>query len=334
MRIVIAYNDAQLLASGTPDDLLCEQESKLIAPLIARTLSSRGHSVELLSTTLDFWENLKALRPPPELVFNLAEGFGGTNANEPVVPAILEALGVPFTGASAHNMYLTLDKEKTKLVVQGYGIPTPPYQVLRCATDALDPALSYPLIVKPIRKEASIGIHEENVVLDAKALLKRIQKLLELYRQPVLVEHFIIGREISVGVIENPPNLHVFPPLEFLFPDSHRPEAALRTYSYKWGGKKEVMVRAQLDERTSRQLVEMSKIAFVAAECRDYARMDFRIDALGQPYLLEINYNPGIGPNTDELNNTLTMMASFEGYSFEDLVSWIVEVAAARERIL
>lgn len=331
MRILVVYNDAQVLASGTAEDLVCEQESKVIAPLVSSALETRGHSVTLLSVTLNFWEDLRALHPHPELVFNLAEGFGGANANEPLVPAMLEALGVPFTGASAHNMYLTLDKEKTKLVARGYAIPTPPHQVLRSASDPIDPRLRYPLIVKPIRREASIGIHEDNVALDVDALLRSVRRLLKIYGEPVLVEEFIVGREISVGIVGNPPNLHVFPPLEFLFPDSLRPEIAIRSYAYKWGGKREVMVRAQLDERTSRKLVELSKTAFATTECRDYARMDFRIDASGQAYLLEVNYNPGIGPNNEELNNTMTMMASFDGRSFEDLVCWISEVAAARQ---
>ncbi|MEO9228513.1 MAG: hypothetical protein ABI216_06130, partial [Devosia sp.] len=104
----------------------------------------------------------------------------------------------------------------------------------------------------------------------------------------------------------------------------------MRSYDYKWGGRKEAMVEAKLAPVLLDLLRARAIALFEACECRDYARMDFRVQG-ETPYLLEVNYNPGIGPNTHGLNNTLTMMASFEGGGFEDLVAEIVEVAAARE---
>lgn len=247
---------------------------------------------------------------------------------------MLEALEIPFTGASSHNMHLTLDKEKTKLVARGYGIPVPKYQVFRSGDEALHNNFSFPLIVKPIREEASIGIYADSVVTSETELRTKVLRVIRLYRQPALVESFIVGREISIGMIGNGDTLHVFPPLEFLFPDAVSPLGALRSYEYKWGGKKEQMVRALLDNQTVQLLLDYSRRAFVATECRDYARMDFRVSDQGGIYLLEVNYNPGIGPNTHGLNNTLTMMAGFEGYGFEDLVEWIVKTARHQERLM
>jgi D-alanine-D-alanine ligase len=145
-----------------------------------------------------------------------------------------------------------------------------------------------------------------------------------------MVEKFIQGREISVGVIGNPPDLHVFPPLEFLFDSAESEYEKIRSYEYKWGGEKEQMVKTDLPADTIRRLAEYTTTCFVATECRDYARMDYRIDQDGGIFLLEVNYNPGIGPNTHGLNNTLTKMASFEGCSFEDLVEKIVYIAIQR----
>ncbi len=330
MWILILYNIARDLKKGEEADLICEQEITIIVPLVAEILSVRGHRVETLETTFDLWEQLKAKKGSIDLVLNLAEAFGGTNAHETLVPAMLEALDIPFTGATAHNMHLTLDKEKTKLVLGAYGIPVPKHQVFRTKQGEARIDFGFPLIVKPIREEASIGIHRDSVVTSEEDLSAAVTAVLEKYRQPAIVEEFIIGREISVGVIGNPPDLTVFPPLEFLFPDAASPLEQIRSYEYKWGGKKEQMVRTALPEDVISRLADYTRIAYVATECRDYARMDYRIDKEGNAYLLEVNYNPGIGPNTHGLNNTLTMMASFTGLSFEDLVEQTILVAARR----
>lgn len=334
MKILILYNIAQDLKKGTATDLLCEQEITIIIPLVEALLRQCGYQVETLETTPNLWNDLLSRKGSFDLVLNMAEAFGGGNTDEPLIPAMLEALGIPFTGASAHNMHLTLDKEKTKLVAQGYDVPVPAYQLFQSASEPLKADLAFPLIVKPIREEASIGIHADNVVTNETDLRRKAAELVGLYRQPAIVEQFIAGREISVGVIGNGDTLHVFPPLEFLFAEGSSPLTSIRSYEYKWGGKKEHMVRATLPEEIAQQLLDYTTRVFVATECRDYARMDYRITDQGDIYLLEVNYNPGIGPNTHGLNNTLTMMASFEGHGFEDLVKWIVRTAANRENLL
>ena len=248
MRILVLYNIARDLKKGEEADLICEQEITIIVPLVAEALSVRGHQVETLETTFNLWEQLKARRGSMDLVLNLAEAFGGTNAHETLVPAMLEALVIPFTGATTHSMHLTLDKEKTKLVLGAYGIPVPKHQVFRNNQEEINPDLRFPLIVKPIREEASVGIHHDSVVVSEENLRTAITAVLEKYKQPALVEEFITGREISVGVIGNPPDFTVFPPLEFLFPDATSPLEQIRSYEYKWGGKKEQMVQADLPD--------------------------------------------------------------------------------------
>lgn len=329
MRILILYNVARTLRKGTEEDLICEQEITIIVPLVVDLLSARGYEVATLEITYDLWEQLKVRRREIDLVLNMAEAFGGTNAHETLVPAMLEALDIPFTGASAHNMHLTLDKEKTKLVVGSYGVPVPRHQIFR-AREELVGAMRFPLIVKPIREEASIGIHLDSVVTSRQDLYRKIAETMRRYGPPVLAEEFIKGREISVGILGNPPDLTVFPPLEFLFTDARSPLEQIRSYEYKWGGRKEKMVRVELPNEVTTRLIEYTRTAYLATECRDYARMDYRLDEEGNVYLLEVNYNPGIGPNTHGLNNTLTMMASFVGVSFEDLVERIILIAATR----
>lgn len=329
-RVLVLYNLAERLEKGIPNDMVCEQEITIIVPLVVQLLNERGYYAEAMKADFNLWENLKARKADFDVVLNLAEAFGGGNNKETVVPAMLEGLNIPFTGATAHNMHFTLDKEKTKLVLMAHGLPAAQHQLFRTDTDELKSSLGFPLIVKPVREEASIGIYHDNVVRDETSLRRKISESLERYKQPVMVEKFIIGREVSVGIVGNYPNLHIFPPLEFLFEGASSDLERIRSYEYKWGGKKEQMVRAEFPKDIIEKLVYCSETAFVVTDCCDYARMDYRIDSEGRIYFLEVNYNPGIGPNTHGLNNTLTMMASFEGYSFEDLIERIILLALER----
>jgi D-alanine-D-alanine ligase len=331
-QVLVLYNLAERLEKGVQSDLICEQEIKIIVPLVVQLLEKRGYYVETMKADLNLWESLKARKADFDIVLNLAEAFGGGNNRETVVPAMLEGLSMPFTGATAHNMHFTLDKEKTKLVLMAYGLPCAQHQLFKTSTEELKAELTFPLIIKPVREEASIGIYQDSVVKDEVSLRRRISESLERYRQPVLAEEFIIGREVSVGIVGNYPNLHAFPPLEFLFEGADSDLERIRSYEYKWGGKKEQMVRAELSDDIIKRLVRYSKIAFMVTDCCDYARMDYRISPDGNIYFLEVNYNPGIGPNTHGLNNTLTMMASFEGYSFEELIEKIILLAIERSR--
>jgi D-alanine-D-alanine ligase len=333
MKILILYNVAVSLKRGVEGDLDCEQEILVIVPLAKAILELAGHTVTALECDFDIWERLKRLRGSIDLIFNLAESFGGTNSDEPLIPAMLEALNLPFIGASNRNMCFALDKEKTKLIAKAFGVPVLPHSVFDKMGDFLNVPFQYPMIVKPIREEASIGIDLSSVVSDSDELEARVAHVIAAYRAPAIVEPFIYGREISVGVIGNAPTFTVFPPLEFLFPEASDPRHAFRSYEYKWGGKKEVMVRATINEETERLLTDYTLRLFGALDCRDYARVDYRLTPQGQIYMLEVNHNPGIGPNTHGLNNTLTKMASYCGIEFDALILKIVDIASMRENL-
>lgn len=332
--MLILYNVAITMKKGDELDMVCEQEIRIIVPLVVKLLRAKGYEVETLEASYSLWEELKTKKGSFDLVLNLAEAFGGTNSNEVLVPTMLEALEIPFTGATAYNMSITLDKAQTKLIALANSVPTPLYQIFRDEIGPLNKGLVFPLIIKPVREEASIGIRYDSVVMDFESLQKKVKEVLHLYHQPVIVESFIVGREISVGVIGNSQDIHVLPPLEFLFEGAKTPYEQIRSYEYKWGGKKEQMVKAVLSTEISELLLEYVRCMFIVTECRDYARIDFRVTEDGKIYLLEVNYNPGIGPNTHGLNNTLTKMASFENCSFEDLIERIVLTAARREGLV
>ena len=330
MKVLVLYNLATILKKGRQEDLVCEQEITIIVPLVVELLRHRGYEVEALETSLNLWNELLKRKGQFDIVFNLAEGFGGANSQEVFIPALLEALEIPFTGASLHNFVLTHDKGKANLILSAHGVPTPQRCVFYPGQDIVATDLQFPLIVKPVHEGASIGITYDSVVSDHDQLVERVRNVSTLYHQPALVEEFIVGKEISVGCVGNRPDIHVFPPLEFVFGDTVPVNRRIRSYEYKWDGGKEGMTRAELSDELTRQFIEYTRTAFLVTDCQDYARMDFRLSEPGEIFLLEVNCNPGIGPNTHGLNNTLTMMASFEGDSFEDLIERILIITKNR----
>ncbi|MEI6296403.1 MAG: D-alanine--D-alanine ligase [bacterium] len=330
MNIIVLYNLSTTLKRGNKEDLICEKEITIIAPLVRDVLQSKGHSAELMESTPDLFDKLSAIKGKVDIVFNLAEGFGGSNSSEVFNIAILETLEIPFTGASLRNFIFTRDKGKMNLILSTYGVPTPRRQVFYPEQDVVAVDLRFPLIVKPMYEDASIGITYDSVVSGIEELSKRVKYVAQLYRQPVLVEEFIQGREISVGCIGNRSDIKIFPPLEFVFGENIPPYQRIRSYEYKWGGGKEGMEKAILSDELVRLFQEYTRIAFLMTDCCDYARMDYRLSDDGKIFLLETNCNPGIGPNSHGLNNTLTMMASFLGYSFEYLVEQILLIAQKR----
>lgn len=330
MKVLVLYNLATILKHGRQEDLVCEQEITIIVPLVAELLRQRGHKVETLETDLNLWSELKKRRDQFDIIFNLAEGFGGANSQEVFVPALLEALEIPFTGASLRNFVFTRDKGKTNLILGTYGVPTSRRRVFYPDQQIIEGNLRFPLIVKPVYEGASIGITYDSVVSNRDDLVRRVQSVFALYRQPALTEEFIGGREISVGCVGNRTNIRLFPPLEFVFDSSTPILRRMRSYEYKWGGGKEDMAKANLSKKMTYRFLEYTRTAFLVMDCQDYARMDYRLSDTGEIFLLEVNCNPGIGPNSHGLNNTLTMMASFEGYSFEDLIELILLTAKER----
>ena len=270
----------------------------------------------------------------PELVFNLAESFGGKSALESNVAALLNLLGLRYTGSSPAGLLLAGDKTLAKKVLGFHGIRTPAAAtVFRGALDWAE-ELEFPVIVKPPQEDASLGITSGSVVHDLKELFARIDALQEEYQQPVLVEQFVEGRELYVGVLGNA-QARALPPMEMDF--SGLPEGMPRIASWeaKWGdagtgtgvafaGTRSVFperLEPELEERVRRVAVD----AFHALRLRDYARIDLRLTAEGEPYVIEANPNCYL-----EREAEFARAAERDGLSYEALVARIVELAAAR----
>lgn len=327
MRIGIVHNVAAQVVAGPPDDLASDTEMAIIPELVGHELRRLGHEPFEIAADWSLAASCRSARL--EIVLNLAEGFAGMNAHEHLVPCILDFHGIHYTGADAANMQIVRDKLFTKHILQDYGVRSPLHQLFESATEPLDRSLRFPLILKPVREEASIGIRFNSVVSSLSELLERAGQLIETYRQPVLAEEFIVGREFSVGILGNS-SIDVLPPVEFRFADRD-PLRQFRSFEYKWLGEQEAMVQpTDIDAVAVDTMNRYTVTAHRVLRCRDYSRSDFRLAEDGTVYLLEHNFNPGIGPNTHGLSNTLTRMAEFAGIDWPAMLERILSLALKR----
>jgi D-alanine-D-alanine ligase len=262
------------------------------------------------------------------LVFNIAEGTHGEH-RESQVPAILESLGVPFTGSNSVTLALALDKAKTKQILASEGIPTPPWQLFPTPSTPLNTRLEFPLIVKPNREGSSKGIWRESVVCDEASLRRQVAHIYARYRQEVLVEEFIDGVELTVGVLGS----ETLPILEIDF----SPCRTSDEFFYSWRVKEfqgdeslglvpSLYCPARLDELATARVQEVTLRAHRALGCVDFSRTDVRLRADGTPFVLEVNPLPGLSP----LESNFPVMTTAAGISHQALIQRIVQLAMAR----
>lgn len=336
MRIAVLYN---LDSSRLPPDLTApDRDYELDHPdnvqAYVRALEQAGHTVIALEGGLDMVEPLLAFQP--DLCFNTCEGYRG-DSRESQVPAILEWLGIPYSAAAILGLAVTLYKPMTKRILRGCGLPTPDWQTFVRADEPLDAELTFPLFVKPSREGSGMGIGPQSIVHDQASLREQVNRVIETYRQPALVERYVEGRDVTVGFVGDiqagPQAVHFFPLSEVDY--SVYPPGTEPVYSARLKVDLADLYRCKCPAPLSPQQTEtICRIALEAArvtECYDVARVDLRLDqhADEQPYILEINALPGMTPISD-----LTLMAQAEGWTHADLINAVVNAAARRHGLL
>jgi D-alanine-D-alanine ligase len=301
-------------------------------------IRSLGHSVEPI--VVDHEENAvdrlaaSLRRFSPDLVFNVAESFGGKSALESNVAALLNLLGFKYTGSSPAGLLLAGDKTLTKKVLRFHGIRTPEFATIY--RGALDWAgdLQFPVIVKPPQEDASLGISSSSVVRELKDLFARIDQLQAEYQQPVLVEQFIEGREFYVGVLGNV-NAEALPIMELDFSGFPPGVPRIATWEAKWGDDGEgtgaqfegtrSLFPTELDEELAERMQTVALEAFRALRLRDYGRIDLRVSDSGEIYVIEVNPNCYL-----ERESEFARSARQHGLEYEELIGRIVDLARAR----
>lgn len=329
MRIAILYNED--FADLPPGVARNSQDSVFrVATAVEGVLRARGAVVQVLGIASDPSSFATGfLKNRPDVVVNLCESLGGDARGEMLVPGILELLGIPYTGSGALALALALHKPKAKEVLRACGVPTPMHAVVRDRKDIDSLTLPLPVIVKPAREDASIGIDRRSVVFDRRELRPACDRVLAAFRQPAIVEQYIEGREIYVSFLGGAPEALPVTEIEFGALEPSHPNIV--TYAAKWDPAAPEFhttpsIPCRLGEAEQRKLVDVGLKAFEAIECRDYGRVDMRLAADGTPYVIEVNPNCDLSPDAG-----FARAASQSGLSYEQLVWRIVDAARERE---
>ncbi len=332
-RIVVLYNtdyDAELKVAS---DVSAVEDS---AEAIAGALRDAGYTVTLVGLHgLEVFEVLTALRAEaPDLVFNLCESMNGVPANEPTFAGLLDLFGIPYTGADLAGLAACLYKLRTKDILRGRGVSTPPHLFL-ADEDALgDPAidaLDYPWFLKLAHEDASVGITEENHVRNPAELRRRARAMMLEFDQEVLAERYVEGREINVTVLGTGASTRVLPLHEIDFGAMPADRPRIVSYAAKWEethvdyeGTKPVPLRDATPEFVA-AVEATARAAHAALGLRDYGRVDLRVDRDGVPWVIDVNPNCDISPDAG-----VARAAAVAGMSYPQLIGEIAELAWRR----
>jgi D-alanine-D-alanine ligase len=328
--ISILHNRDAALLEDDPGREAREDVIKVAAAMQA-TLSHGGHTVQTIAVEKDLFTIHQAFEVQrPDLVVNLCESLAADSRGEMLVPAMLDLLKVPYTGSSALSLALALHKNKAKEILRARGVSTPDFCIVEHVEDLTSVDLPFPLIVKPSREDASVGIDFDSVVNDRRGLGRAVNRVLRTFKQPALVERFIDGREIYVPMLGNSPR-RALPLTEIRFGGAtFERHPRVLSYSAKWNTESDECLDspshpAQLTAALEARCVAVAESAFVALECRDYGRVDLRVDAAGQPYVIDINPNCDLHPQAG-----FAKAAEAAGISYADLALHLVDLAWER----
>ncbi len=342
MRLGLAYNlrpnamphrdGAFSPSSPFPPDQYLEWDEPATIAAVEEALRAFGEVVRLEAVG-DFPRRLAEARV--DLLFNMAEGASGPS-REAQVPAIAEFLGVPYTASDPLTLAVALHKGRTKEILSQRGVPTPPFLLIESFGDLarLD-GMGYPLFLKPAWEGSSKGISIQNRVDSPRAAKARAEELMGTYRQPVLAEAYLPGEEFTVAILGNGPEARCLPTIRFRFETLPRGAPPVMGYEAKWvwdtpEAALDVLecpagIAAPLDG----QIQATALAAYRALACRDWARVDLRLDASGRPQVLEVNPLPGIIPDP-AANSCFPRAAAAAGLSYAELIQEVVRIAWRR----
>jgi len=328
-KILVIYNVVEKLLYGSEKDKMAEEDTIAHAKLIVNILRKNGHKVFEMEVYEDFADEILAWKDKVDIVFNLTEGVGNDILKSPYVPFILESLQIPFTGCGWESHLLTLDKAKTKEFLSLYNILTPPYAVFESMPESLPSHLAFPLFVKPALADASYGIDKNAIVHNQEELANRIKYILEVYKMPALVEHFIDGMDVSVGVLGNDyDDLDILFPYAIIYKNLSHDEYPILTFDSKFDTTSDIyknthiVYPAPLSLDTVEEIRGIAAKAYKLCKCSGYARLDLRVDKNMKPYFLELNANPAIDNETG-----FRYAAEDSGLTYNDFIESIVHYA-------
>lgn len=317
-RVGVVYSEVRREYFPTESQYITEKDAEHDARVVSTYLEKIGIEVELYPGDDDLVEHLK--QDKPAMVFNIVGSVKGQEYLSSTIPAVLELLGIPYTGAGILGESLVYNKFLTKKLLQQAGVPVPNYQLFNTANDPLDINLRFPLISKLNEIHGAVEITKDAVSKDEKHLRDRLKFLIATYKQPVIVEEFIFGREVTCFLLEGL-NKKVYIG-EKVFKDP-KGGSAFASFEDQWGasasGENEAYKYAKYEDPQLRELV---KRAFDVVKMTDYGKFDVRIDASNRFYFIDSNTNPAFGPK--ELDVGISLVLDMYGVSFTEILRRLI----------
>jgi D-alanine-D-alanine ligase len=329
---------------GMPDDQWDDLDSEKTIQALLDALRAGGHTCAFLEADSTIIDTVRKFRP--DICFNICESHFG-DAREAQVPAILEKLQIPYTGSKVLTLALALDKPMTKRVLAYHDLPTPDFQTFERVEEPLDPKMKFPLFVKPSREGTGMGVSAKSIVNNEDELWKQVSLMIERYHQAALVETFIEGREVTVGMVGNlegpvarrlphdedlpriQAGLRFFPPMEVdLSPYLETDAVYANRLKVALADQLTYLCPAPLDDDMVDELNWLAAAVFRVTGALDVARVDFRLNVHEdwKPYILEINPLPGLSPDISDI----VIEAAAENVDHPTLVNMILETALRR----
>lgn len=320
--------------SEPSNDIYAEWDDIDTIAAVEAALATR-HQVTLINADLDAFEKLRKLRP--DLVFNIAEGLHSAS-REAQIPALLDMLQIPYTGSDPVTLGLCLDKQRTKEILKQHRVPTPRFWVVANPLE-IPRNLRYPLMVKPCLEGSSKGVTNNALVQNRKELVRQLEWITATYAQKAIIEEFLPGREFTVALLGNGTDIRVLPIVEINF--ASLPPGCNPIYSYEakwvWDTEESPLqifdCPARLEPFLQQQIEQLCRHAFNALGCRDWCRVDVRLDALGRPHVIELNPLPGILPRPEQ-NSCFPKAARAAGLSYTGMILQVVDLASQRYNLV
>ncbi|MEM4247836.1 MAG: D-alanine--D-alanine ligase [Candidatus Nanoarchaeia archaeon] len=321
IKVLVAYNGLEF-SDPNHANFISEAEVKRTAEYVFETANAIGFSAELISVS-----NISSIistleKFSPDIVFNLCEGWRGDSDLEMNVAALWELLGLPFTGNRAKTLAISQDKPFAKAILAEHGILVPKGEVF--SRVPAKTKLKFPLIAKPAREDASLGIGTNPVLENIKDLKRKVEELLFEYQQPILVEEFIDGREFNAAIVGTVnPTILPISEIDFTHLDQNYPRVT--SYEAKWiedsplYQKTPSVCPAQIPAKLAGKISSIALDVFRILEGKDYGRVDFRVNQEGEIFVLEYNPNPAIAPDSG-----FHKALNAAGLSFGDFIESLV----------
>jgi len=310
---------------GDPVDANAEFDAPSTINVITKAIEARGFKLKRIGNATDLLEKIDRL--DVDIVFNISEGVSGRN-RESQVPTLLEMAGIPFVGADALTLGLTLDKIMAKKIFIAESIPTPKFFEVRTTEELINKDhCKFPLIVKPRFEGSSKGLSENSRVENLDELNKQIEYIINTYKQPALIEEFISGQEFTVAIVGNDPP-EVLPIVQIKIDGRLQLNNKFYTFARISSDRLEYICPARINQDLSNKISRLALKTYKAVECRDFGRVDFRVDSEGNPYVLEINPLPSL--STEDV---FMLVAKNIGISYEEMIGKILESAIKRNNL-